>query len=64
MTSYMLFYKQHLYKQLAKNQEKARQHPEAELFLFENDLLSSSMLSAKSNKRYSKKSTTKQFCLF
>ena len=43
---------------------KARQHPEAELLLFENYLLSSSSLSFKNNKRYSKKCTKKQVRLF
>ena len=38
---------------------KARQHPEAELLLFENYLLSSFLLSFKNNKRYSKKRTKK-----
>ena len=42
-------YKQHFYKQHQteigkKNQAKAKQHPEAELLLFENSLLSSSTL--------------------
>ena len=40
---------------LAKNQAKAKQHPKAELLLFENYSLSSSTLSSKSNRRYSKK---------
>ena len=40
---------------LAKNQAKAKQHPEAELLLFENYSLASSMLSSKTNMRYSKK---------
>ena len=40
---------------LAKNQTKAKQQPEAEIFLFENYSLSSSTLSSKKNKRYSKK---------
>ena len=39
---------------LAKNQAKAKQHTEAELLLFENYSLSSSTLSSKSNRRYSK----------
>ena len=39
---------------LAKNQAKAKQHPEPELLLFENYLLSSSRLSFKTNIRYSK----------
>ena len=39
------------------NQTKAKQHPEAELSLLENFLLSSSALSSKNNRRYSKKCT-------
>ena len=53
-----IFYKQCFYKQhqvkLAKNQAKARQHPEAKLLLIESHLLSSSMLSFKTTLRYSK----------
>ena len=37
----------------AKDQEKAKQHPEAELLLLRNYSLSSSLLSSKNNKRYS-----------
>ena len=43
--------------ELAKNQAKAKQHPEAERLLFENYLLSSSTLSSKKhskNTRHSK----------
>ena len=40
---------------LAKNQAKYKQHAEAKLLLFENYLLSSSVLSSKNNRRYSKK---------
>ena len=40
---------------LAKNRTKARQHPEAELLLFENYSLSLSILASKVNVRYSKK---------
>ena len=40
---------------LAKNQSKAKQHPEAELLLFENYSLSSSTLSPNNNREYSKK---------
>ena len=40
---------------LTKNQARAKQHPEAELLLFENYLLSSSMLSSKNNRTCSKK---------
>ena len=42
---------------LAKNQAKAEQHPEAELLPFENYSLSSTTLSSKNNRRYSKKCT-------
>ena len=45
---------------LAKNQAKAKQHPEAELLLFENYSLSSSTLSSKYNRGYSKKCTKRQ----
>ena len=38
-----------------KNQAKAKQHLEAELLLFENISISSSMLSSKNNWRNSKK---------
>ena len=40
---------------LAKNQVKAKQHPEAELLLFENYSHSSSTLSSNNNRIYSKK---------
>ena len=40
---------------LAKNQANAKQHPEVELFLFENYSHSSTMLSFRSNKTYTKK---------
>ena len=40
---------------LAKNQANANKHPEAELSVFENDSHSSSMLSSKNNRTYSKK---------
>ena len=40
---------------LAKNQAKAKQNPEAELFQFDNYLFSSLMLLTKNNKRFSKK---------
>ena len=44
--------------------KKIEQHPEAELLLFENYLLSSTTLSSKSNRTYSKKCAKKQVCLF
>ena len=47
---------------LAKNQAKAKQPPEAELLLFENYSLSSSMLSSKTNLRYSIK-CAKNICV-
>ena len=40
---------------LAKNEAKAKQHPEAELSLSENVALSLSTFSSKNNSRYSKK---------
>ena len=40
---------------LAKNQAKAKQHPEIELLLFENYSLSSYILSSKTNLRHRKK---------
>ena len=46
---------------LAKNQAKAKQHPQAELLLFENYSLSSSSLSSKSNRR--KRTKSKYVCL-
>ena len=56
-----VFCKQHFYKQgqteIGKNQAKAKQHPEDELLLFKNYSLSSSTLSSKNKRRYSKKCT-------
>ena len=49
---------------LIKNQAKVKQHPKAELLLFENYSLSSFTLSSKNNRRYSKKCTRKQVHLF
>ena len=49
---------------LAKNQAKAKQHPEAELSLFKNDSLSSTRLSSKNNRRYSKKCTKSKCVCF
>ena len=46
---------------LDKNQAKAKQHPEAELLLFENYSLSSSTLSSKNRRKYSKKSTKNKY---
>ena len=57
-TIHFTFYKQHFYKQhhfeIGKK-SKAKQHPEAELLLFENYSLSSSTLSSNNNRRYSEK---------
>ena len=49
---------------LAKNQAKAKQHPEAEFLLFENYSFSSSTLSSKSNGRFSKKCTRNKCVCF
>ena len=49
---------------LAKIQAKAKQQPEVKLLLFENYLLSSSTLSCKNNKKYSKKMHIKVVRLF
>ena len=67
--AHAFLYKQHLYKQHQaeigkKNQAKAEQHPEAELLLSENYLLSSSALSSKFKRAYSKKCAKKQVYLF
>ena len=51
------FYQQHQAVKFAKNQEKAKQDPEAEQFLFENYLLSSPTLLSKDNRKYSRKCT-------
>ena len=48
---------------LAKNQANAKQHPEAELLLYENYSDSSSMLSHKNNRTYSKNYTKEHACL-
>ena len=47
---------------MAKNQGNARQHPGAEFLLFENHSHSSSTLSSKNNKTYSKKQAKEQVC--
>ena len=47
---------------LEKNRGKAKQHPKADLLLFENFSFSSSMLSSKNNRRYPKK-CTKNKCI-
>ena len=62
------FYKQNFYKQsqaeIGKNQGKAKQHPETELLLFGNYLLSTSTLSSKNNRRHSKNVQKKPARLF
>ena len=45
---------------MAKNQANAKQHPKAELLLFENDSHSSSTLPSKNNKNQAKE----QVCLY
>ena len=46
---------------LARNQVKAKQHPQAIFLLFENYLLTCSTLSSKNNKKYSKKCTKNKY---
>ena len=48
---------------VAENQAKSKQNPEAELLLFENYSLSSSTLSSKNYRGYSKKCTKMHVCL-
>ena len=48
---------------LAKSQANAKQHPEAKLLLFENYSYSSSTISSKNNRTYSKKWSKEQLCL-
>ena len=48
---------------LAKNQANTKQHPEAELLLFENYSHSWSTLSSKNNRTYSKKSANEEVYL-
>ena len=48
---------------MAKNQAKAKQHLQVEAFLFENYSLSSSTLSSRNNKAYSKIFANEQVCL-
>ena len=61
--THLFIYKQHFYEQrqaeIAKNQAKAEQHPEAERLLFEKYSLSASMLSSKTNLGYFKKCSKK-----
>ena len=61
---YTLFFISNTRLKLAKNQTKGKQHLEAELALFENYSLSSSMLSSKTNMRYSKKFAKNKFVCF
>ena len=56
----LFFYKQHIYKQRQDEIDKKikqllKQHPEDELLLFENYSHSSSTLSSKYNRAYSKR---------
>ena len=48
---------------MAKNQANAKQHPEAELLLFENYSHSLSTLSSKNNRTHSEKKAKEQMCL-
>ena len=47
---------------LAKNQAKAKQDPEAKLLVFENYSFSSSTVSSKNKRKYSRKYGTNQVC--
>ena len=49
---------------LAKNQANAKQHPEAELLLFESYSHSSSTLSSKNTRTHSKKQAKEQVGLY
>ena len=49
---------------LAENQANGKEHPEAELLIYENYSHSSSTLSSKNNKTYSKKYTKEEVCLY
>ena len=70
LLSYLRLYTTHFFYisntrlKLAKNQAKAKQHPEAELLLFEKYSHSLSILSSKNNKKYSEKWLKKQVCMF
>ena len=59
LTYARFFYKQTFVSnaswKLAKNQAKAKHHPDAKTFPFENYLFSSSKLSFENNERYPKK---------
>ena len=48
---------------LAKNQANAKQHPEAELLLFDNYSHSSTTLSSKNNKTCTKKFKKRAICI-
>ena len=58
------FFRSNVGLRLAKNQAKAKQHPEPELLQFENYSPFSSTLPSQNNTRYSKKCTkNKYICL-
>ena len=65
---YILFYKEHFYKQhqaeIGKKQVNAKQHPEAELLLFENYSHSSSTVPSKHIRTYFFKKAKLQVCLY
>ena len=48
---------------LAKSQANAKEHPEAELLLFENYSLCSPMLSSKNNRMYSENIRKRNRCV-
>ena len=49
---------------MAKNKANDKQHPEVKPKLFDNYSHSSSMLSFKNNRTYSKKQAKKQACIY
>ena len=57
-------FNKHLQAKIGKNQAKVKQHPEAELSIFENYSFSSSSLSTKNNRNHSKKCTKNKCVCF
>ena len=62
--NYTLFFISNARLKFAKNQAKAKEHPQAELLLFDNYSLSPSRLSSKNNRRYSEKYTKNKCVCF
>ena len=64
MLSTRFFYKQCQAESDKKNLEKAKQHPETELLLFQKHSLCCSFMLSSRNNRFSKKCAKNQVCLF